>query len=116
MIEGAVRRRRPGLAAVLAALAALYAAWFAGDRHMLAALLVFVLPLLLLLAGVLAGSGRAAFWAGVLGLLLFCHAVMTAWSEPGERGFALAATALSVLLVFASSWPGLRARFGRRRA
>ncbi|TYT23160.1 DUF2069 domain-containing protein [Luteimonas viscosa] len=103
------------LSATLAALAALYLAWFHGDPHFVAAMMVFVLPLVLLLGGALLGSPKAAFWAGVLGLLLFCHGVMTAWSEPGQRPFALAATALSVLLVFASSWPGLRARFGRRR-
>ena len=109
-------RRTPRLlAAILLAQVALYAAWFLGDRHVLAAMIVFVLPLALLAAGVLRGSVRAAFWAGVAGLFLFCHGVMTAWSEPGERGFALAATALSVAAVFASSWPGLRARFGRRR-
>ena len=109
------RSTRLALCAVLAALAALYLAWFAGDRHFVAALLVFVLPVVLLLAGVALGRPKAPFWAGVLGLLLFCHAVMIAWSEPSQRGFALAATALSVVLVFASSWPGLRARFGRRR-
>ena len=111
-------RRRPPLAmpsAVLAALAALYLAWFLGDRHFVAAMIVFVLPLALLLAGTLLGSARAAFWAGVMGLLLFCHGVMTAWSEPGGRPFALAATLLSVLLVVATSWPGLRARFARKR-
>lgn len=110
--------RRPprwGLSAVLLAQVALYLAWFLGDRHALAAMLVFVLPLALLLAGTLLGSATAAFWAGVAGLALFCHAVMTAWAESGERGFALAATALAVAAVVASSWPGLRARFGRRR-
>jgi uncharacterized membrane protein len=101
--------------ATLLALAALYAAWFADSAHLVAALLVFVLPQLLLLAGALLGSAKAVFWAGVLGLFLFSHAVMIAWSEPDERGYALAATALSVLLVFASSWPGLRARFARTR-
>lgn len=109
------RSTRHLLSAVLAAQVVLYLAWFSDDRHFLAALLVFVLPLALLLVGVAMGRTRAAFWAGVLGLLLFCHAVMTAWSEPGQRTLALAATALSVALVFASSWPGLRARFGRRR-
>ncbi len=106
---------RPALCVVLAAVAALYLAWFAGDRHFVAALLVFVLPVVLLLAGVALGRAKAPFWAGVLSLLLFCHAVMIAWSEPSQRGFALAATVLSVALVFASSWPGLRARFGRRK-
>ena len=114
-MTGRARRPRRALAAVLLAQAVLYVAWFAGDRNMLAAMLVFVLPLLLLLAGALAGSARAAFWAGVLGLFLFCHAVMTAWADPAQRGLALAATLLSLLAVFASSWNGLRARFGRRR-
>lgn len=112
MLEGP---HRTTLVALLAALAVLYLAWFAGDRHFLAALLMFVLPIALLLAAVTAGSARAAFWAGVLGLLLFCHAVMIAWAEPAQRAFALAATALSVGLVFTASWPGLRARFARRR-
>ena len=109
-----VTRPRRVLAATLAAQGALYLAWFWGDRHLVAALLVFVLPPVLLLAGILAGSARAAFWAGVLGLFLFCHGVMTAWAEPGERWFALGATGLSLLAVFASSWDGLRARFGHR--
>ena len=109
------RKPRGLLAATLLALIALYVSWFLGDRHFAAAMLVFVLPQALLLTGALLGSARAAFWAGVLGLGLFCHGVMTAWSEPAERGHALAVTALSVLLVFVSSAPGLRARFGRKR-
>lgn len=109
------RSHRTVLCALLAALAVLYLAWFAGDEHFLAALLVFVLPIALMLAAVTAGGAKAPFWAAVLGLLLFCHGVMTAWSEPGQRGFALATTALSVALVFAATWPGVRARFARGR-
>ena len=108
------RAPRRLLAVLLLAQAALYLAWFHDDRNLVAALLVFVLPPALLCAGALAGSARAAFWAGVLALLLFCHGVMTAWADPAQRWLALAATALSVLVVFASSWSGLRARFGRR--
>ena len=105
------------LAAILLAQALLYLAWFHDDRNAPAAMLVFVLPLALLLAGTLAGRGRgrAPFWAGVLGLFLFCHAVMTAWADPAQRGLALGGVVLSVLAVFASSWDGLRARFGARR-
>ena len=103
------------LSSALLALAALYLWWFHDSPHCVAALILFVPPLALLLPGTLIGSARAAFWAGVLGLLLFCHGVMIAWSEPGERAQALLATALSVVVVFASSWPGLRARFGRGR-
>jgi uncharacterized membrane protein len=109
------RAPRRMLSAVLFAQALLYVAWFHDDRNVLAAMLVFVLPVALLLAGALAGSARAAFWAGVLGLLLFCHGVMTAWADPAQRWFAVAAIVLSVLAVFASSWDGLRARFGGRR-
>ena len=109
------RSPRRMLAAILLAQALLYLAWFHDDRNALAAMLVFVLPLLLLLVGTLTGGGRAPFWAGVLGLFLFCHAVMTAWADPAQRGLALCGVVLSVLAVFASSWDGLRARFGARR-
>ncbi len=109
--------RRPDLtlATALAALAGLYLWWFHDSPHLVAALLVFVLPALLLLVGVLRGSARAAFWAGVLALLWFCHGVMLAWSEPAQRLPATLELVLSVAVVFASSWPGLRARFGKRR-
>jgi len=102
------------LAAALAALAALYAGWLARGEHLLAALLVFVLPPLLLLAGVLAGSARARFWAGVAGLLWFSHGVMEAWSTPASRAWAWAAILLALAVIGSASWPGLRARFGRR--
>ena len=56
----------------------------------------------------------AGFWASVLALAWFCHGVMIAWSSPDERVLALLETALAVVIVFAASWPGLHARFGRR--
>jgi len=112
MLEGP---HRTTLVALLAALAVLYLAWFAGDRHFLAALLVFVLPIALLLAAVTAGSARAAFWAGVLGLFWFSHGVMIAWSHPAQAGWAWAEIVLSLVIIVAGSWPGLRARFGGRQ-
>src|SRR5690606_14567138 len=72
------------LALALLALAALFALWFRTDAHYLAALLVFALPPLLTLVGVLCGSARAAFWAGVLALFWFSHGVMVAYSRPAE--------------------------------
>jgi hypothetical protein len=39
---------------------------------------------------------------------------MVAWTRAPERGFALAAVALSVAIVLAASVPGLRRRFGAR--
>ncbi len=105
---------RRWLAAALVVLALTYLGWFWQDKHFLATVIVFVLPPLLLAAGVLAGRRTPPFWAGVLGLGWFSHAVMVAWSRPAEAGFAWTALLLSLVIVLASSWPGLRARFGRR--
>jgi uncharacterized membrane protein len=103
------------LGASLFALSVLFAVWFHGDKHYLAAMAVFVLPPLLALLGVLRGSAKARFWAGVLGLFWFSHGVMAAYSRPAEALYASTEIVLAVLIVLASSWPGLRARFGRKR-
>ncbi|WP_058835413.1 DUF2069 domain-containing protein [Luteimonas abyssi] len=103
------------LAGALAALAMLFVPWLAHGEHLVAALIVFVAPPLLLLAGVLRGSARARFWAGVFGLLWFCHGVMEAWSEPAVRAYAWTEILLSLVVIGSSSWPGLQARFGQRR-
>ena len=111
--------RRPSrivLAAALLALSVLYATWFHDDRHRLAALLVFALPPLLALAGVLRGgavAAKSAFWAGVLALFWFSHGVMIAWSHRDQAGWGWAEIVLSLLVIVAGSWPGLRARFKR---
>jgi uncharacterized membrane protein len=101
------------LLAALFGLVALYAFWFA--REGWPALLVFAVPPLLLALGAWRGGNRAAFWAGVLALAWFSHGVMVAWSRPLERDLALIETALALVVVFAASVPGLRARFGTRR-
>ena len=101
------------LLAGLLALAALYAFWFARDGW--PALLVFAAPPLLLALGAWRGGNRAAFWAGVLALLWFSHGVMVAWSRPLERDLALVEIVLALVVVFAASLPGLRARFARKR-
>jgi len=108
------RRSRQLLCTALAALALIYLVWFYDDAHRGAAMAVFVAPPLLLLALLLAGRTRAAFWAGVFGLMWFSHAVMLAWSQPEVRGLASAVIVLSVVIVIASSLPGLYARFSRR--
>lgn len=101
--------------AALLALALLFVLWFSGDKHALAALLVFALPPLLLALPAWRGGRRAAFWAGVLALFWFSHGVMVAWTRPPERLFAWLEIALSLLVIGASSWAGLQARFGRRQ-
>ncbi|MEN1958609.1 DUF2069 domain-containing protein [Luteimonas sp. MJ204] len=103
---------RVALSALLLALAALFAAWFADDARYLQALAVFTLPPLLLGIGVLARRRTAPFWAGVLALGWFCHGVMLAWERPVDRAWALGEVLLALGIVFAANWPGLRARFG----
>ena len=102
------------LVLALLGLAGLYAAWFARPGQWVA-LAVFAAPPLLLALARWRGGVRAGFWAGVLALAWFSHGVMVAWTRPEERGFALAEVALALLVVAASSWPGLRARFARQR-
>jgi uncharacterized membrane protein len=103
------------LLAALVALAALYLAWFGGQQDV-AAIVVFGLPPMLFALGTWFRLPRAPFWAAVFALAWFSHGVMAAWSRPGERGYALGEVALALVIVFAASLPGLRARFaGRRR-
>nr|WP_298150109.1 DUF2069 domain-containing protein [uncultured Pseudoxanthomonas sp.] len=109
-----MERSRLVLAGLLQLLAILYAAWFFGDRHYTAVLLVFCLPPVLLMIGVMARRRSAAFWSGVLALFWFAHAVMVAWSRPAEAGFAWAGIVLSVGIVLATSWPAFAKRFGRK--
>jgi len=111
-----VRRARQLLGAALAALSLVYFIWFYDDAHRNAAMGVFVTPpLLLLLALFVTGGARAAFWAGVMGLVWFSHAVMLAWAQPEVRWLAWTAIVLSVVIVVASSLPGLHARFSRKK-
>ena len=103
------------LALALVALAALYGLWFGRGEHALAAMLVLVLPPLLLAVAAWRGWPRAGFVAGVFALLWFSHGVMLAWSEPAERVFALIGIVLALVVVYASSIDGIRARFGKAR-
>ena len=103
------------LIAALLLLAALYALWFAHDPHRIAAWLVFALPPALFAIAVARGRRTAGFWSGVFALAWFSHAVMVAWTRPPERMFAISALVLSLVIVFAASAPGLRARFATPR-
>jgi uncharacterized membrane protein len=99
----------------LLALAALYALWF-GQRAEWFAIAVFAVPPFAFALSLLRhGGARTAFWAGVVALLWFSHGVMVAWTRPPERIHAILAIALSLLIVFAASIPGLRSRFSRPR-
>jgi uncharacterized membrane protein len=101
------------LCLALLGLVLLYGAWFARDAQWFA-VGVFALPPLLLALAVPRAGAHAGFWAGLMALLWFSHGVMVAWTRPPERAFALVEVALAVVVVFAASVPGLRARFARK--
>ena len=107
-------RSRLVLAVLLQLLAILYALWFYGDRQYTLALLVFSLPPIVLMIGVMARRRTAAFWAGVLALFWFSHAVMVAWADPVKAKFAWVGIVLSIGIVLATSWPAFAKRYGRK--
>lgn len=109
------RVRAVPLAATLCLLAAVFAAWFAQDRHWLASHLVFTLPPLLLAIGVLARRRSAPFWSSVLALGWFSHGVMHAWSSPEAALYAWGEILLSLAVITQASLPGARARLQSRR-
>ena len=115
MTDNTRRHERTALIGALLGLVALYAVWFHDDRHRIAALLVFSLPPLLLARGALARRRTAPFWAGVFALAWFSHGVMSAWTHPETRAFALIEVALALVVVFAANASGLRGRFAKRR-
>ncbi len=93
----------------------LLAALFAWGFRSNPATLIFAAgpPFLIALALVLRFRS-AAFWAGVFSLGWFSYGVMEAWTlSGGARTYALAIVALSLVIVGASSWGGMKARFGK---
>ena len=104
------------LIAALLMLATLFVAWFGPMPGPWVALAVFALPPALLAIGHWRGRPTAGYWASVLGLFWFSHGVMVAYSRPPERGFGLAEVALALLVIFAASGPGMRARLAQKKA
>jgi uncharacterized membrane protein len=77
---------------------------------------VFLLPILPAAVMAVRRHRHAPFWGAVAALLYFSHGLMEAWATPDERGPALAEAALSVWLIVAASWNGLKARFNKSKA
>ena len=113
VFAGSLARRL--LLVCLVALVGLYLLWFGSQPRPWMALLVLAGPPALLAMAALRGSRTAAFWAGVFALGWFCHGVMVAWAHPPQRPFALVELALALVIVFASSVPGIRARFAKKK-
>ncbi len=103
------------LMSALLALSVLFGLWYVRGPHALAALVVLVLPPLLLAVAAWRGWTRAGFVGGVFALFWFSHGVMVAWSEPSQRAFALVEVLLALVVVYAASIDGMRARFGKAR-
>ena len=76
--------------------------------------LFFCLPLVPALWLALRGRSTAAFAGALAALLYFSHGVMEAMSAPAERRLALAEIVLSIWVILAASWPGLRGRFRKK--
>ena len=104
------------LVAALAMLAALFGLWFARMPSPWVAWAVFALPPALLAIGRWRGRRTAGYWASVFALFWFSHGIMVAYSRPPERWFALAEVALALVIIFAASGPGMRARLAQKKA
>lgn len=77
---------------------------------------LFVLPILPAVLLVIRRHRRGPFWGAVAALLYFSHGVMEAYAAPEARWLGLIEAALSVWLIVAASWNGLRARFNKTKA
>lgn len=78
--------------------------------------LLFSLPILPAAVLVLLRHRQAGFWGGVAALLYFCHGIAETWTVPESWPLALTETGLSVWIILAGSWEGMRARFGKSKA
>jgi len=76
---------------------------------------LFLLPIAPAASMLLGRHRHAPFWGAVAALLYFCHGLMEAWATPEVRMLALMETALSVGLIVAASWNGLKARFNKKK-
>ena len=103
------------LMASLCALVALYVIWFVRVHPDNVALVVFAVPPALCALGIWRRARTAGLWSAVLALAWFSHGVLIAWIRPEERALAWIELTLAVVVVFAASLPGLRARFAKKR-
>jgi uncharacterized membrane protein len=115
-----VSARQLGLLAfwLLLALQLLWHGWWQPPQHLPRSLPLVLLagPLLLPALGLLRRRPNALFWAAVVSLLHFCHAVMELWTSPAARAPAALALLLSLLVIGSVGVDGLRRRRAARAA
>jgi uncharacterized membrane protein len=56
----------------------------------------------------------AVFWGGVAALLYFCHAITELWTAPDTWPMPLVELLLSLWIIFAGNWDGLKAKLFKR--
>lgn len=76
--------------------------------------LLFSLPILPAAILVALAHRQAGYWGGIAALLYFCHGISESWTVPGAWPLGLAEAALSIWVIVAGSWEGMRARLGKK--
>mgnify|MGYP001453187079 CR=1 FL=1 len=78
--------------------------------------LFFTLPLLPICLLVFLKHRTFAFWGGTLALFYFSHGVMEAWTVRDIWPLGIGEAAISVWVIIAASWDGMKARFAKKTA
>ena len=76
--------------------------------------LLFALPLIPVCILVLLKHRTFAFWGGTLGLFYFSHGVMEAWTVRELWPLGIGEVIISVWVIIAASWDGMKARFAKK--
>jgi len=78
--------------------------------------LIFSFPLIPICILILIKHRTFTFWGGTLALFYFCHGVMEAWTVRELWPLGVGEAAISVWVIMAASWDGMKARFSKKSA
>lgn len=78
--------------------------------------LLFALPLIPICILILVKHRTFAFWGGAFGLFYFSHGVMEAWTVREIWPLGLGEAIISVWVIMAASWDGIKSRFAKKTA
>ncbi|HMB55738.1 MAG TPA: DUF2069 domain-containing protein [Arenimonas sp.] len=106
-----------GIVALLA-LQWLWHAWLLPPERVDARVVAFLFSLPILPAAILVvlRHRQAGYWGGIAALLYFCHGISETWAQPSSWPLALTETGLSLWIILAANWSGLRAKLGKSKA
>lgn len=76
--------------------------------------LLFALPLIPVCILVVIKHRTFAFWGGTLALFYFSYGVMEAWSVRELWPLGIGQAAVSVWVIMAASWDGMKSRFNKK--